>query len=84
MTPDAENHVPRYRIVPLTEDDIEAIARERAQHRATGCRLFDDKFAKCTCPIPPGCTPLFTGESYCALNHKDVTLERPTGGAQQD
>ena len=26
----------------------------REQHRAQGCRLFDDKFAKCTCPIPPG------------------------------
>ena len=49
----AESDAPRYTRRALTEADLEAIARERARHRAQGCRVFDDKFAKCTCPIPP-------------------------------
>lgn len=52
----AEKGAPRWRKRPLTEADLEWIAAEHERHRAQGCRVHDDPFAKCTCPIPPAKT----------------------------
>lgn len=45
---------PRYTTRPLTEAELEQLRQEAERHRANGCRLFDEKFARCTCPEKTG------------------------------
>lgn len=33
----------------FTGDEWAEIERDKAKHRANGCRLYDDKLARCTC-----------------------------------
>lgn len=37
---------------PLTDADREWLDQERQRHRDQGCRIFDEKLARCTCPTP--------------------------------
>lgn len=41
---------PRFRRRALTEADLQLIRTTAERHRAKGCRVFDDPFARCTCP----------------------------------